>query len=606
MYECYNKKLLRINLSTFKVKEEIIKDEMIDKFIGGMGFGVKLLTDEVDPIIDSLSIGNKIIISVGPLNGTAAPLFAQTCMVTKSPLTNGILNCYAGGYLGYKIKSSGYDCIVIEGKAPELVYITIDQKGAKIKECPNLVRKNTLQTEEFIKKEENDENLGFMSIGAGGENLVRFASVMSSTRAFGRGGAGAIFGSKHLKAISFSGGKDIYVNQPLEFDKVVKEAYSYFEKAISSEYNLLSMFSKYGTGSGMALINEKYALATKNHQLGNFEKASKIDGFAYIKKFPSRQVACFGCPVHCGQVHKFETGKFKGMVTRGPEYETTYSFGSDCLIDDLEVIAKAHQICEEYGMDTLSAGCTMAFAMECYEKGLIKKEDTEGIELNFGEGEGMLKVLEKIGRREGIGELLAEGSKRIAAKLGGGSEGFAMNVKGLEFAAWMPQRMSGIALTFATSNRGACHKRAPIGPELMGQIPMGKVKGRAEVVKNIQDTVNAIFTLVACRFSEFELPKEMFVKLLNSASGLNYNLEEFIKVGEKLWNLERLFNLGAGLTKKDDQLPARCFDPLPLKDGETRMKREDFEYMLKDYYKLRGWDENGIPTKAKLKLLEID
>lgn len=606
MYECYNKKLLRINLSTFKVKEEIIKDEMIDKFIGGMGFGVKLLTDEVDPIIDSLSIGNKIIISVGPLNGTAAPLFAQTCMVTKSPLTNGILNCYAGGYLGYKIKSSGYDCIVIEGKAPELVYITIDQKGAKIKECPNLVRKNTLQTEEFIKKEENDENLGFMSIGAGGENLVRFASVMSSTRAFGRGGAGAIFGSKHLKAISFSGGKDIYVNQPLEFDKVVKEAYSCFEKAISSEYNLLSMFSKYGTGSGMALINEKYALATKNHQLGNFEKASKIDGFAYIKKFPSRQVACFGCPVHCGQVHKFETGKFKGMVTRGPEYETTYSFGSDCLIDDLEVIAKAHQICEEYGMDTLSAGCTMAFAMECYEKGLIKKEDTEGIELNFGEGEGMLKVLEKIGRREGIGELLAEGTKRIAAKLGGGSEDFAMNVKGLEFAAWMPQRMSGIALTFATSNRGACHKRAPIGPELMEQIPMGKVKGRAEVVKNIQDTVNAIFTLIGCRFSEFELPKEMFVKLLNSASGLNYNLEEFIKVGEKLWNLERLFNLGAGLTKKDDQLPARCFDPLPLKDGETRMKREDFEYMLKDYYKLRGWDENGIPTKAKLKLLEID
>ena len=223
MYECYNKKLLRINLSTLEVKEEIIKDEMISEFIGGMGFGVKLLTDEVDPTIDSLSVGNKIIISVGPLNGTAAPLFAQTCMVTKSPLTNGILNCYAGGYLGYKIKSSGYDCIVIEGMAPELVYVIIDQKGVKIKECPNLVRKNTLQTEEFIKKEENTENLGFMTIGAGGENLVRFASVMSSTRAFGRGGAGAAFGSKHLKAIAFSGGKDICVNQPLEFDKTVKE-----------------------------------------------------------------------------------------------------------------------------------------------------------------------------------------------------------------------------------------------------------------------------------------------------------------------------------------------------------------------------------------------
>ena len=606
MYECYNKKLLRINLSEFKVKEEIIKDEMINKFIGGMGFGVKLLTDEVDPTIDSLSVGNKIIISVGPLNGTAAPLFAQTCMVTKSPLTNGILNCYAGGYLGYKIKSSGYDCLIIEGKAPELVYIIIDQKGVKIKECPNLVRKNSSQTEEFIKKKENAENLGFMTIGAGGENLVRFASVMSSTRAFGRGGAGAVFGSKHLKAIAFSGGKDICVNQPLEFDKVVKEAYSYFKNAMSNEYNLLSMFSKYGTGSGMGLINEKYALATKNHQLGNFEKASKIDGFAYIKKFPSRQIACFGCPIHCGQVHEFKSGKYKGMITRGPEYETTYSFGSDCLIDDLEVIAKAHQICEEYGMDTISAGCTMAFAMECYEKGLIKKEDTEGIELNFGEGEGMLKVLEKIGRREGIGKLLAEGTKRVATKLGGGSEDFAMNVKGLEFAAWMPQRMRGIALTFATSNRGACHKRAPIGAELMGKIPMEEIKGKAEVVKDIQDTVNAIFTLVSCRFAEFELPKEMFVRLLNFASGLNYNLEEFIKVGEKLWNLERLFNIGAGLTKKNDQLPSRCFDPLPIKVGEVRMKKDDFEYMLKEYYKVRGWDTNGVPKKAKLKLLGID
>lgn len=606
MYECYNKKLLRINLSTYKVKDEIIKDEMINEFIGGMGFGIKLLTDEVDPTIDSLSIGNKIIISVGPLNGTAAPLFAQTCMVTKSPLTNGILNCYAGGYLGYKIKSSGYDCLIIEGKAPELVYVIIDQKGAKIKECSNLVQKNSSQTEEFIKKEENDENLGFMTIGPAGESLVRFASVMSSTRAFGRGGAGAVFGSKHLKAIAFSGGKDICVNQPLEFDKAVKEAYSYFKKAMSNEYNLLSMFSKYGTGSGMGLINEKYALATKNHQLGNFEKASKIDGFAYIKKFPSRQIACFGCPIHCGQVHEFKSGKYKGMITRGPEYETTYSFGSDCLIDDLEVIAKAHQICEEYGMDTLSAGCTMAFAMECYEKGLIKKEDTGGIELNFGEGEGMLRVLEKIGKREGIGKLLAEGTKRTATKLGRSSEGFAMNVKGLEFAAWMPQRMRGIALTFATSNRGACHKRAPIGPELMGKIPMDKVEGKAEVVKNIQDTVNAIFTLVGCRFSEFELPLEIFVKLLNKASGLNYGVKEFVKVGEKIWNMERLFNLGAGLTKKDDQLPARCFEPLPLKKGETRMKREDFEYMLKDYYKLRGWNENGVPTKAKLKLLGID
>lgn len=606
MYECYNKKLLRVNLTTGDIKEEIIGVKMINDYIGGIGFGVKLLTKEVNPLIDPLSADNKIIISIGPLTGTAAPLFAQTCLVTKSPLTNGMINCYAGGYLGYKIKSSGYDCVVIEGKALELVYMIVDRKGVRIKKCPNLFQKNTHQAEEFIRKEENDENLGIMTIGAGGENLVRFASVMSSTRAFGRGGAGAIFGSKNLKAIAFSGGKDVRVNKPFEFNEGVNEAYSCFKEAIANQWNLLSMFSKFGTASGMGLINEKSALATKNHQLSSFEKASEIDSFTYIKQYPSRQVACFGCPIHCGQVHEFKSGKYKGMVTRGPEYETIYSFGSNCLIGDPEIIARAHQICEEYGMDTLSAGCTMAFAMECFEKGILTKKDTEGVELNFGNGDAMLKILEKVGERQGIGDLLAEGTKRMAKKLGRETEYFAMNVKGLEFAAWMPQRMRGIALTFATSNRGACHKRAPIGAELMGKIPMEEIKGKAEIVKDIQDTVNAIFTLVSCRFAEFELPKEMFIRLLNSASGLNYNLEEFIKVGEKLWNLERLFNIGAGMTKKDDQLPSRCFDPLPLKDGETRMKREDFEDMLKEYYSLRGWDTNGVPTKAKLKTLGID
>lgn len=606
MYECYNKKLLRVNLTTGDIKEEVIEDIMINDYIGGMGFGVKLLTKEVNPLIDPLSADNKVIISVGPLTGTAAPLFAQTCVVTKSPLTNGIINCYAGGYLGYKIKSSGYDCIVIEGKAPELVYIIVTPSGITIKKCSQLTQQNTNRVEKFIKEKESTEDLSVMSIGAGGENLVRFASILSTTRAFGRGGTGAIFGSKNLKAIAFLGGKDIKVNKPSEFNKVVNEAYSCFKGAIANEWNLLSMFSKFGTASGMGLINEKNALATKNHQFSSFEKASEIDSFAYIKKYPSRKVACFGCPIHCGQVHEFRSGNYKGMVTRGPEYETAYSFGSDCLISNPEIIARAHQICEEYGMDTISAGCTMAFAMECYEKGILTKKDTEAIELNFGNGEAMLKVLEKVGKRQGIGDLLAEGTKRMAKKLGRETEYFAMNVKGLEFAAWMPQRMRGIALTFATSNRGACHKRAPIGAELMGKIPMEEIKGKAEVVKDIQDTVNAIFTLVSCRFAEFELPKEMFVRLLNFASGLNYNLEEFIKIGEKLWNLERLFNIGAGLTKKDDQLPSRCFDPLPIKGGEVRMKRDDFEYMLKEYYKVRGWDTNGVPTKAKLKLLGID
>jgi aldehyde:ferredoxin oxidoreductase len=605
MYECYNRKLLRINLRTRKTWEETIGENLIENYIGGMGFGVKLLYDEVNPGVDALSPENKVIISVGPLTGTSAPLFAQTCIVTKSPLTGGILNSYSGGYLGYRIKSSGYDCVVIEDKSPEPVYILVSPGRAEIKECRELAGKDTGETEKYIKNKENNESLAIMSIGAAGEKLVRFSSIISGTRAFGRGGAGAVFGSKNLKAIAFAGGLDVRVNRPEEFQNTVDEAYLHFKKATDNQWSLLGMFSRYGTGSGLGLINEKNALATKNHRYGHFDRGPEIDSFAYIRKYPSRRVACFGCPVHCGQVHRFEDGVFKGMVTRGPEYETMYSFGSDCLIDDSVVVARAHQICEEYGMDTLSAGCTMAFAMECYEKGIITKEDTGGIELNFGNGEAMLAVLDKVGKREGIGDLLADGTKRAAAKLGRGAEHFAMNVKGMEFAAWMPQRMRGIALTFATSNRGACHKRAPIGDELMGHLPMEEVEGKAQIVKSIQDRVNACFSLVSCRFAEFELPVDVFVRLLNTASGMEFTEEEFIRTGERIWNMERLINLGAGLTKEDDNLPGRCFDTLPLGDGVTRMSEEDFKYMLEDYYRVRGWDEEGVPTAEKLKSLGI-
>ncbi|MBA1335938.1 MAG: Tungsten-containing aldehyde:ferredoxin oxidoreductase [Firmicutes bacterium] len=606
MYECYNRKLLRVNLKDRTVKTEVIGEELIRDYIGGIGFGVKLLYDEIDHDIDALSPQNKLIISIGPLTGTSAPLFAQTCIVTKSPLTGGILNSYSGGYLGYRIKSSGYDCIVIEEKSPEPVYVLVSPDKVEIRECRELVGMNTGEVEDHIKKRENKPDLTIMSIGKAGENLVRFASIMSETRAFGRGGAGAVLGSKNLKAIAFEGGLDVRVSDPKEFQRNVDEAYGYLKKATDNQWSLLGMFSRYGTGSGLGLINERNALATKNHQFGHFEKGPDIDSFAYIKQCPSRKIACFGCPVHCGQVHRFEEGEFKGMVTRGPEYETMYSFGSDCLIDDPNIVAKAHQICEEYGMDTLSAGCTMAFAMECYERGILTEQDTQGIELSFGNGKSMIALLEKVGNREGVGDLFADGTKRAAEKLGRGSKHFAMNVKGMEFAAWMPQRMRGIALTFATSNRGACHKRAPIGDELMGHLPMEEIKGKAQIVKDIQDRVNACFTLVSCRFAEFELPVDLFVRMLNTASGTSINAEEFIKVGERIWNLERLFNLDAGLTKEDDMLPGRCFETLPLSDGETKMEVEDLEYMLDDYYKVRGWDEEGIPTESKLMALGIN
>jgi aldehyde:ferredoxin oxidoreductase len=606
MLECYSKKILRIDLSQRKFNIESLSHEYIEKYIGGMGFGTEIICREVPPKIDALDERNKITISTGPINGTRAPLFAQSCIVTKSPATNGIVNSYAGGDTAYRIKQSGYDTIIIEGKSDDLVYVIIDKNNVVFIDAGELKGKSTDHTEAYLKSTHGVE-MGVISIGLAGENKVRFAACIANTRAYGRGGVGAVFGSKNLKAVGIKGNQDIGVYKPDEFEKNVDKCFKIIEKAFGEQWNLMASFGKYGTGSGLGMINGRNALATKNHKLSKYEHGDKIDGFAYMNNYPTRLVACHGCAVHCGQVHRFEKGKFPGMVTRGPEYETMYSFGSDILNQDAEILAKAHQICEEYGMDTLSAGCTMAFAMECYEKGFINQDDTGGVELKFGNSEEMLKMLEKIGKREDIGNVLAEGTKRASEIIGKESDHFAMQVKGLEFAAWMPQRMKGVALTFTTSNRGACHKRAPVGLEITGQIPMDSISNKPELVKEIQDKVNALFTLVCCRFAEFEYPLSLFLDLLESASGINISEEEFMQKGEMIWNMERLFNIRSGMSRKDDWLPERCFDALTDVDEVfLPLTREDVTTMLDRYYTLRGWDSEGVPLKETLSRLGIE
>ena len=606
MNECYSKKILRINLSSKSYKIEPISEKYLRKYIGGMGFGTEIIYREVDPKIDALDEGNKITISVGPINGTRAPLFAQSCIVTKSPASNGIVNSYAGGDMAYRIKQSGFDTIIIEGKSDNLVYVIVNEEKVEFIDAINLKGCNTNYTEEYIKAIYGGD-IGVISIGIAGENKVRFAACISNTRVYGRGGVGAVFGSKNLKAIAIKGNKDISVNNPEAFEVNVEKCLEIIKEAFGQNWNLMASFGKFGTGSGLGMINGRNALATKNHSLSHFEKGDMIDGFALMNNYPTRLVACHSCAVHCGQVHKFEKGKFPGMVTRGPEYETMYSLGSDVLNEDIEILSKAHQMCEEYGMDTLSTGCTIAFAMECYEKNIINKEDTGGIDLKFGNSEEMLRMLDKIAKREDIGDVFAEGTKIAALKLKNGSESFAMNVKGLEFAAWMPQRMKGIALTFATSNRGACHKRAPVGLEITGQIPMDSIGQKPELVREIQDKVNAIFTLISCRFAEFEYPVSLFVDLLNSATGMDYTEEEFIKTGEMIWNMEKIFNLNSGMTRADDWLPGRCFEKLPdIQEDCIPLTNENLNVMIDRYYEIRGWDSNGVPTKDTLKRLGIE
>ena len=607
MFECYGKKLLRIDLSTRSVSEEPLREPFIERWVGGMGFGTKLFTNEVPATADPLGPDNKIYISVGPLTGTLAPLFAQTCIVTKSPLTGGIINTYAGGHLGGSLKATGYDVIAIEGQADALVYILVTPGGVRIVDCPELAGATVRDAEAAVQKASGTEDTHTLGIGLAGENCVRYASVISETRAFGRGGVGAVFGSKNLKALGIAGIGDVGVADPEGFNAAVGAAYKAFEEDLAQPWSLLGSFGRVGTGSGMGLINEKHALATKHHHLTRFEQAEEIGGQAIAEQYPTRPIACLGCQVHCGMLHKPVKTKWGEVWTRGPEYETTYSLGSLCFNDDPEMLLKANDQAEEYGMDTLSLGVSVAFAMECAERGILGRDSLgDGHVLEFGNPDTTIRLIDMIAHREGLGHTLAEGVRRAAGSFGKGSEAFALQVKGMEFAAWMPERMRGIAVTFATSNRGACHKRAPIGMELMEVIPMDSIDGRAALVADIQNHVNAIFTLVACRFAEFVLPVEQFVDLLNTATGMAYTKERFLELGEAIWNMERLYNLAAGIDGSEDRLPDVCFEvPDDFPADAKPLTREDFTALLGDYYSARGWDEQGRPTPERLAALGL-
>jgi aldehyde:ferredoxin oxidoreductase len=599
-------RILRIDLTARKASEQPV-DEELKSYLGGMGYGTKILVDEVAPDVDPLSPENLLVLTVGPLTGTMAPMHPQSCVVTKSPLTGTILNSYAGGFLGAEIKYAGIDGLVLSGRASEWVLLLVEDGRVSFHGAEAVMGRSTAEAEQYMKRLFGAD-VRTLSIGLAGEKAVAMASIFSETRVFGRGGAGAVLGSKRVKGIAVRGTRGLDVARPAELAALVRENMELIRKACAEEFNLVGMFSRVGTGAGMGLVNGRGGLATRNHEYGSFAEAAQIDGFAYAKSFYTRPIACFGCPVHCGMLHTFRRHDGAESWLRGPEYETMYSLGSDLLNGDPEALAEANQLCEEYGMDTLTTGVTLAWALEMAEAGLLEEP---GLPLAFGNREAILGLLRRIGEREGIGDLLAGGPKRAAERLAGqrpGADGlgWAMQVKNSGFAAWMPRRMKGTGLAFATSNRGACHKRAPIGAEITGQIDMGSTEGKATLVKEIQDRVNAIFTLISCRFHEFVTPVEVYPRLVEAATGRRLSTAEFLRLGERIWNLERLFNLGAGVRRADDSLPDRCYEPIKGESSEGAVfTQAEFEAMLDEYYAVRGWDPEGVPTEARLTELGI-
>jgi aldehyde:ferredoxin oxidoreductase len=595
------RKLLRIDLTEGRAVAEEISAEL-DAFIGGIGIGTKILLDEVPVGTDALAPENKIIFSVGPLTGTRAPMFPQTCVVSKSPLSGTILNTYAGGALGPEIKQAGYDALVFEGSAAEPIIVLIDGRDVSFHPATELTGLGTSETAHRVRRTISLPEAKVVSIGLAGEKLVRYASAVVDHRVFGRGGAGAVMGAKNLKAIAVYGERPIPVHDSNRFNEAVEEAIALIQNELDNEFSLLGMFSRNGTGTGMGLVNERRSLATRNHRYGFFEQAEKIDGFAYSKAYPTRPISCYGCPVHCGMLRHVTDGPLKGLFSRGPEYETMYALGSNLSLHDHEALLHANELCDQYGIDTLTTGSVLGLVLEAAENGLVDN----GKDLQFGDPATILGLIEKIAHREGIGDMLAEGPARAAKELGGDAPAYAMQIKNSGYAAWMPRRMKGTGLSFATANRGACHKRAPIGAEIMGFVDGTSTENKAAMVKDIQDKVNAYFTLVSCRFAEFILPPEILLGMLDGATGQKLDTEQFMRVGERIWNLERVFNVAEGFRREDDVFPKREFEAIEGEETkEPQMTREEAEFMLDEYYALRCWDNSGVPTSEGLANLDL-
>ncbi len=600
----YTGKVLHIDLDSGESGVEELNMNDAKMFIGGKGLGAKLLWDLTEKGIDPLGPHNPLMFVTGPLNGLTVPTSGRYCVVTKSPLTGIFNDSHCGGYFGPEIKRAGYDALVITGKAPVPSYIFIKDDEVNIEDASGLWGKTTFETVDILRKKYENDSLRIAAIGPAGENLVKYAMINIDTYdqkerggQAGRGGAGAVMGSKNLKAVMVKGTGKVEPEDPEGFKAASKEAFR-----ITREDDFIPNRTHYGTPIWINPMSEYGILPTRNFQHATFADAEDISGETMRDEIVERDVSCYGCPIRCGKHSVVKKGAYAGTELEGPEYELLALLGSNCMMSDLGVVSKASYLVDELGLDGISTGNVLAWAMECFERGLISVEDTDGLEPCFGEPEPYIELIRKIAYREGIGDLLAEGVKRASESLGKGSSDFAIHSKGMEFPGYEPRGSPGMGLAYATSDRGACHQRAWT---VRAELEMEKrfaPDGRARLVKETQDERAAAFSLVMCDFVPFGV--DSFVKLFNSATGFDLTEEEYLRAGERIWNLIRMFNVREGISRKDDSLPKRMYEPLP--DGPTKgnaFTEEMFRGMLDEYYRLRGWNENGIPTKTKLKEL---
>jgi aldehyde:ferredoxin oxidoreductase len=609
-------KILRVNLTNGSILEEEVPDEWNKKFLGGAGVASKYLFEEVPSDIDPLGPDNKLIFMSGPLTGTSSASASRYSVVAKSPLTGIWGHGNSGGSFGPAMKRAGVDGFIIEGSSKEPVCLEIIDGEAKIVPAGDLWGKNVPYTEDAI-KESFDRKVTIASIGVGGENLVRYAAIMNNKhRTVGRTGMGAVMGSKKLKAIVCAGKAKFDLADPDTFKKTAKK-----QIALLDESMLKVGFEAFGTNMVSDMVNARGGYPTRNWQEGVFEEIDEVNGMALTDKVLEKGVSCFACPIACGRGTAIKEGKYKGRKGEGPEYESANMLGASCGVSDMNTITMANYLCNEYGIDTISAGSTIAFAIECYQKGIITKEMTGGLELEFGKGDVVIDLLKKIATREGIGDLLAEGTRIAAEQLGNNSSHFAMNVKGMELPAYDPRAAKICGLAYVTANRGGDHITAFIeGPTFIDSpfllVDDSKIEDpfvanpkETKVVVDLENALTAFDAIGACKFMGLLLPASDYVELINSALGWDMNVDEFRQCGERIYNLVRIYNAKTGMNRRHDTLPPRLMkDPLPEGPAKGLVIDSDTLEMMKDaYYEYRGWDNvTGNPSNEKIAELDLE
>lgn len=610
-------KILRVDLTNGTISEEFPDEETLKFYLGGAGLATKYLLEEVPKGIDPLGPENKLIFMTGPLTGTPSPSTGRYCVVAKSPLTGIWGEANSAGFWGRDLKRSGFDGVIFEGISPKPVYLVTEDGKAELKDASHLWGKNTSETTRIIKEELGDK-FNVACIGIGGENLVKYAAIMNDCekpnygRAAGRCGMGTVMGSKKVKAIAAKGDAKIEVANPEEYKTEAKQRYDWVNQSL-----LKMTLEVFGTATMVDLVGVKGGLPTRNFQTGVFPNMDAINGTAINEKILTGRKPCFACPIACGRIAEIKEGKYKSSG-EGPEYESLGALGTMCGVDNLEAITMAHFLCNEYGLDVISAGGSIAFAMECYEKGILTKEDTNGLEFNFGNADLVVDMIHKISKREGIGELIAEGSRNMANKLGKDSIKFAMQVKGLELPAYDSRAAKISGLAYATANRGGCHITGFIeGPAFLS-MPFMIVEDAmvddilnenpkdTKVVKEFEDAFGVFDSIGGCKFMGMVLSSEDWASLIEKLLGYKFTVEDFAKAGERLYNLARVYNIREGITRADDTLPARFLEE-PMPEGPAKGHLVNLDPLLDAYYDYRGWDkETGKPTQEKLKELGLE